>query len=82
MNFNAALWQLVTVLDTTPVLPNLQTNNDLHINLLIQLDDSSSPSTGAQTRILSVCLFTLKRLYLQACVCVSVYVQESKNIYF
>lgn len=42
MNFNVMLWQLVTVLDMTPVLPNLQTNNDLHIYLLIQLDDSGS----------------------------------------
>ena len=59
MNFNAMIWQLVTVLDMTPVLPNLQTNTDLHIYLLIQPTLLGHRHTSCQFA------FTLKRLYLQ-----------------
>lgn len=35
--------------DMTPISPNLETNNDLHIYLLIQLNHCGSLSTGPHT---------------------------------
>lgn len=55
------LWQLVTVPDMTTLRPKQQMNNDLHIYLLMQLILNLDTDTH-----LSVCLFTLNKLYLQA----------------